>query len=342
MKKKEDSSQEEKLAGALGNIGGVSDDKEFDSFIAKTDKISEQKFYDGDEEKAEPADAPADISGWVNIDRSELSERGVFYPDNWDFFIRPATVEAIKAWSVVDDTNPNVVDNALNDVLKQCVKIMAGPVRISWNKLAGWDRFWFVLKVRELTFVKGESKIEFTEPCDSCGEEITYTLDAGSLIYDAPADEDIKESYDQETREWHVAGEDYGDTTGELGDMTFYIPTIEKDIMTKEWLIKKVQAKESFDEVFLKYLPWLLAKTPRDSDMFAHQVAKIFKDYKSWSTDKFTFINSVIDSITVTPSQSLKAVCPSCGEAAVSSIKFPAGIRSLFTVKSRYKKFGAK
>ena len=39
--------------------------------------------------------------GWIDVDKSLLGERALFYPEDWEFKIRPATVEAIRNWSTV-------------------------------------------------------------------------------------------------------------------------------------------------------------------------------------------------------------------------------------------------
>ena len=36
--------------------------------------------------------------GWIDVDKSLLGERALFYPEDWQFKIRPATVEAIRNW----------------------------------------------------------------------------------------------------------------------------------------------------------------------------------------------------------------------------------------------------
>ena len=37
--------------------------------------------------------------GWIDVDKRLLGKRAIFYPEDWNFRIRPATVEAIRNWS---------------------------------------------------------------------------------------------------------------------------------------------------------------------------------------------------------------------------------------------------
>ena len=58
--------------------------------------------------------------GWVPIDREELGIRSQFYPEDWVFSVRPATVQAIKNWTAIDENRPDIVNNVFNDILKSC------------------------------------------------------------------------------------------------------------------------------------------------------------------------------------------------------------------------------
>ena len=72
--------------------------------------------------------------GWIDVDRSFLGERAKFYPEDWRFKIRPATVEAIRNWSTIDEENVNSIDDVFNEVMKSCISIQtpAGPLPWAW------------------------------------------------------------------------------------------------------------------------------------------------------------------------------------------------------------------
>ena len=59
--------------------------------------------------------------GWMTVDRKLLGERDVFYPEEWEFRIKPATVEAIRNWSTIDEENPNSIDIVFDEILKACL-----------------------------------------------------------------------------------------------------------------------------------------------------------------------------------------------------------------------------
>ena len=54
--------------------------------------------------------------GWIPIDREEMGMRSTFYPESWEFMIRPATVQAIKNWTAIDEERPDVMNSVFNEI----------------------------------------------------------------------------------------------------------------------------------------------------------------------------------------------------------------------------------
>lgn len=276
--------------------------------------------------------------GWIPINREEMGLRSIFYPASWQFYIRPATVNAIKNWTAVDEEKANEVNRVFNDIIKTCVKIETKDInKASWDQINSWDRFWFILKIREYTFSTGESKVEFEDNCSECGEDIKFTLTSAGLYYDYP-DEDIIDKY-WDGFKWVIDPREYGLDSDEI---TLYLPKIEKDEAIIEWATNKVRNKQNFDETFIKYLIWLLDKPSKDAQMLDRQIQKIYNNYKKWDLDTFSFITDVINNININQSEKLKTTCPECGREATSTVQFPNGIKALFAIKSSVKKFGSR
>lgn len=275
--------------------------------------------------------------GWMPIDREEMGIRSQFYPQDWTFYVRPATVQAIKNWTAIDEERPDVVNNVFNDIIRTCVKIQTPTSSMSWQNINSWDRFWFTLKIRELTFVTGEQKIEFEDTCSECDEELMYTLRSENLFYEFP-DEDLIENY-WNGENWVIDPSDY-----DLDDpvITLYTPTIGKDQAIIDWATAKVRAGGKIDETFITFLVWMLPKASKDAQMLDRQIQKIYKEYKAWSVDMFSFMNDVVRNITINPSEKLRQTCPYCGAEATSNVQFPNGIKAIFNVATKAKKFGSR
>ena len=165
-----------------------------DKFLKRTKKVK-----DNDDISRDLSDNPDNVipisQGWIPIDKSEMGKRAMFYPESYEFYVRPATVQAIKNWTAIDEERYDVINKVFNEIIKMCVKITDNGVPISWGMINSWDRFWFILKVREYTFANGESKIEFEDTCSECDEDVTYELKSSSLFYEFPDDDIIEKLY---------------------------------------------------------------------------------------------------------------------------------------------------
>lgn len=278
--------------------------------------------------------------GWIHVDKALLGERAYYYPESWEFYIRPATVDAIRNWSTVNEENPFNVSDVLNEILKHCLAIKTPQGPQPWNQINSWDKLTFVLLVREYTFKNGEQNISFTEDCVNCDSAVTFKLDSQSLMFDMP-DQDVLKYYDRETRTWHIDPEEYDIPYDAI---TLYNPTIEKDVNIQAWLFERYQENKNYkpEGSFLKFLIWLAPKISKDSTIAKKQIKEYQIKYKSWDMDMYTFMEDVIRNIMVTPGQNLSAICPACGEEVTAQIRFPNGIGSLFNVRNKSKTFGTK
>ena len=306
--------------------------------LNKDEQDSLNAFLAKDKKRKEQV-AEANISeGWIPIDKEEMGIRAMFYPAEWEFSIHVATVQAIKNWTAIDEERPDQVNKVFNEIIKSCVRIDTHSDKgAGWAQINSWDRFWFVLKVREYTFMKGESKIEFTDDCSECETEITYTLTSQNLFYEFP-DEDLIEKY-WDGQVWNIDPREY-DVDEDM--VTLYTPKLGKDEAIIDWAVARTRNKQKIDETFITFLPWLMNKPSKDPQMLDRQIQKIYNEYKQWDVEMFQFMDDVVRNITINPSEKLRVKCPHCGMEATSTVQFPNGIKALFGVQSRAKKFGSR
>ena len=119
--------------------------------------------------------------GWIPVDKALLGNRAYFYPDEWEFRIRPATVEAIRNWSNINEENFIAMDDIFNEIIKSCLAIVTPQGMIPWGNINSWDRFFFLLLIREYTFIEGEYKFSYTEDCPECDNPVTFNLKSSAL-----------------------------------------------------------------------------------------------------------------------------------------------------------------
>lgn len=316
-----------KHAEVLGGHSALSDDEK----ESMKEFLNRRNVASGKEESAV-------ADGWIPLDRGELGKRSMFYPEDWEFSIRPATVQAIKNWTSVDEENPEELNKVFNEIIRICVRIVDGNgTTHTWHEINSWDRFWFILKVREYTFAKGESKIEYTDQCENCDEDLIFTLNSASLTYEFP-DDDLLKYWDGQ--KWVIDPREYD---VDADPVTLYTPKLGKDQAIIDWAIARArQGRKDVDENFIKFLVWMISKPSRDPQNFETQVRQAQNTYKSWDVDMHSFMSDVVRNITINPSEKLSTKCPHCGAEVTSQVQFPNGVRALFKIESKAKKFGSR
>ena len=317
-----------KLGHKIGGYGET--DKEADKEMVKEKQLSKI---------GESIKVNSDIrDGWMDVDKRLLGERAKFYPESWQFRIRPATVEAVRNWSTIDDENPNSIDDVFNEILKSCLSIVTPEGPLPWGNVRSWDRFYFILLIRQYTFVQGESKLEFTEDCPNCDNPVTFTLSSTALEFEMP-DPEVMPYFDEDTQTWNIDPTEY-----EVNEepITLDLATLAKDAAIKSWLIARIQEKKKIDNVFVRFLPWLAPSINKDDKLAQRQIREFEMKFKSWDTEMFSLMDEIIRNIAVTPATRLLTRCPVCGEEVAADIRFPNGVRSLFALQGGHKKFGKK
>lgn len=276
--------------------------------------------------------------GWMEVDRRLLGERDKFYPADWKFRIRPANVEAIRNWSTIDDENANSIDDVFNEILKSCLAIITPMGPRPWDNIRSWDRFFFILLIREYTFIKGEKIIQFDEDCKNCDNPVTFNLTSTALEYDLP-DPEVMPYFNVEKQVWEIDPIEF-DINEE--PITLYLPTLSKDTAIKSWMINRIRENKKIDNVFVRFLPWLAPSINKDDKLASRQIREYEMKFKSWDTDMFSLMDEIIRNVAITPATRLVMKCPICGEEVAADIRFPNGVRSLFAIQNRSKKFGKK
>lgn len=338
------------LEEQIGDMGGDSQNaigklKYKESYGGKTELSEEENselesFLDRSRKhrNIEPTEEIRIGNGWIPVDKSEMGIRANYYPENWEFFIRPATVQAIKNWTAIDEERPDIIVNVFNEIIKTCVKIDShSGTTVSWNQIKSWDRFWFILKVREYTYSTGQTSIEFQDECSECSEEIDYKLTSAGLFYEFPDQELVDKYWDGKA--WQINPREYD---VDYAPITLYTPTIASEMAIIDWGTAKLRSGGKYDETFINFLLWMLPNPSKDVQMLDRQISQIYKEYKKWSIDMFSFMSDVIRNITINQSEKLRVKCPHCGQEATSTVQFPNGIKVLFEVKTSAKKFGSR
>lgn len=348
------------IASQIGDLGGEPTNKEEGlgklvhkkSYGQREDLTTEEKAAEESflqrsnarrltlEDRYDEQDTPI-ADGWIPLSREEFGIRGQFYPEGWDFYIRPATPQAIKGWLSIDEKRAWELNQTFDEIIKLCVKIKSGESTISWRNINSWDRFWLILKVREATFASNKKTITFEDSCSECGSEMTFELRANTLHYEFPDDELINKYWNPEDMVWDIDPAEYGVKDHDI--VTLHTPTLIIQQTILDWAQRMRGRGKKIDETFAAtFLPWLLGKVGKDDNIIDRQIQKLEKEYRSWSVAMHAFMTDVVRNITINPFETLKQTCPHCGEEVVSNVQFPDGIKILFDTETGIQKFGSR
>lgn len=329
---------------SVTNRNKLSDEEQasMDEFLQKT-KTSGKRVIGESQigSHAEIIDETPVANGWIMMDKSKLKTNAMFYPEDWQFMIRPASTDAIKKWNSVDESRKDFQiqwNQVFNEMIKSSIAIKTPTGMLNWTHINAWDRFLFILEARRVSFTNN-NRIEFTEPCDVCGADVTYVVDTDSIYFDMPDQEIIDKHWDVDEMCWKIDPKDY-DMNGSI--IKLYPPTLGKNDAIFQWAYAQAQTGKQLNEGFLEFLPWMMKSAPKDAKLLDKAIKEYERQYRSWDFEMFDFMQEIIRNVNVASEDKLIATCPDCGSEVHSTIQFQNGLKSLFTMESGRKRFGRK
>jgi len=266
-------------------------------------------------QKAQDADVHL---GYHAIDEKGLPSGGRFYPEDAKISVRAAKVGEIRNFSIVDETNLVDMEEKLNYIVKNCVRITSGKKKLSYKDILEEDRFYILLSIRDLTFPEPENKL-MTQARDKDGLEFDVEISAKYFqLSTIPAD--IEKYYSHESRSFLIETKSFGTiemappTIGIMETVTDYIKT--KQINGGQW-----------DQAFLQVLPYI------QQDWRGFNERSIFQgeiDFQGWSERKYMLVYRLAEKMRVGIKPEM-LVQHEDGEVLVP-INFRDGLKSLFII----------
>ena len=262
--------------------------------------------------------------GWHSVNPEAFPSKGVFYPDGTKVQIRPATVKEIRQFSIVQDEDPFSIDEAMNHIMTSCVNVNI-PNKISnFKDLCEEDRIHIVLCVKDLTFVKGENKLNIPYECDECGtpngiEFCNANLRPGTI------DDKIMKYFDYESKTFKVQ-------TKSSGTLELAPPTIGVMRIITTYIKNQTQTpgqRKRLDQGFIKILPYIV---PTWRGFNEDKIKELEVDFQRWDATKYSTFFQIVDMIRVGVNEQVHSNCTKCGAEIRTPISFPRGIKSLFVV----------
>lgn len=269
--------------------------------------------------------------GWKNLPVSILPSSGFFYPEGTQIAIKPADVKEIRHFSTVDETDMLDINSKLNMVLDSCCRIKF-PLEglVDFRDIKQEDRFFLILAIRDLTFVKGENRIILTpdNPCNKNGCESKYPIELRTGVLSSYSlDPKLMKFYSRSKNKFIFPVKKIAK------EIEMSVPSI--GVMESISRFVKNQIKQGYDvdESFIKIAPFYFEDWRGLSDEVIKKA--MISSESSWSKEEFSVLFEMSKLIKVGTELEVKIPCDVCGEGEVTApITFPGGFRSLFVISN--------
>ena len=261
---------------------------------------------------------------YVNIPLDTLPSQGLFYPEGTRISIRAARVGEIREFSIINEEDPKDIRDKMTYIVSQCTKVYYGNTPGHYKDLLEDDRLVLVLKIRELTFINGQSSIKIPVPdgaCKTpgCHPQETVDFSSNKLEFLKPS-EKLEKYYDPAERCYNIQ-------TKRFGVIRLYAPTIGVTSVIADWIREQQMNGGKIDAALADILPY----TIKDWRGFSEkQVFAKITEMAGWSTEKFALVLRLKDEISVGIEFEITETCEQCGGEIKIPVSFPDGFRSLF------------
>jgi hypothetical protein len=273
--------------------------------------------------------------GWKNLPLGMLPSKGLFYPENSRIAIRSAEVKEIRQFSMIDEDDMLDIDQKLNMVLDSCCIIKFGDSDsvVSYRDLKQEDRFFVIMAIRDLTFIKGENRI-ILDGSGRCSTKDCKGMDVIELrtgvLSNYDLDENLMKFYSFDERKFVFPIRRIGKT------IKMTVPSIGVTKAISDFVRNSVKKGEELDQSFIKIAPFYFDNW-RGLDDFKIKEAMITSS-QEWTKEEFSAYFELAEKIKVGTKLQSRVECDACGAGEVTApIYFPGGFRSLFVISDIFR-----
>ena len=272
--------------------------------------------------------------GWKNIPVDLLPSGGLFYPDGTKIAIRPAEVREIRHFSTIDEDDNLDIEEKLTNIIDRCCRMdFPGEGVVSYKDLKQEDRFFIIMAIRDLTFVKGENSI-LLKPYKKCKSTPECPFKDGielrtGVLTSYEVDPKIMEYYSPESRSFIF------NIRKIEKSIELFIPSIGVTQEIASFVRECAKRSINIDEGFLNISPFLFDDW---RDLSFERIHNKMRESDYWSKEEYSLYFELSERIKMGTKLEVSQKCPVCGDEEVTAkISFPGGIRSLFVISDIFR-----
>lgn len=265
-------------------------------------------------------------SEWKNLPPATLPSKGFGYPEGFEIAIKAAGVREIRQFSTVDEDDRIDLDDKLNTILSKCMKIRWNGGFLEPYDLWYEDRFFVIMSIRDMTFIRGENKIllPVTKNCTKDDCNVPDMLELRSNFLDSfEVDPEILKRYNRDSYSFKFVPKDGSQ------EMDLYIPTVGVTTICRKILADKRRKGKTFDESFAKVASFIIPDWRGLDERMYDQYERSSAD---WTPLQFSIADQITEKINFATKSRIYSKCESCEGEVTADITFPGGYRSLFVI----------
>lgn len=268
---------------------------------------------------------------WKNLPPETLPSRGFGYPEGFEIAIKPASVSEIRHYSTIDESDRIDLDDKLNNIISKCMKIRWAEGFLEPYDLWYEDRFFVVMSIRDLTFLKGENRIllPVEKNCTKEECEIPDQIELKANLLDSfEMEPELLKRYNKDSYSFRMIPKDGSP------EMDLYIPTVGVTTIVRKILANKRTKGKKYDKSFAEVSTFIIPdwRNLTESTYDQYERASI-----EWTPLQFSIADQISQKINFATKSRIYSKCPSCEGEVTAQISFPGGYRSLFVISDIFR-----
>jgi len=267
-------------------------------------------------------------SAWKNLPPQTLPSKGFGYPEGFEIAIKSASVSEIRHFSTVDDSDRIDLDDKLNTIIKKCMRIRWNGGVLDHYDLWYEDRFFLIMSIRDLTFLKGENRIllPVSKNCTKQECQVPDQIELKSNLLDSfIIDQEIVKRYDGDSFSFKFIPKDGSP------EMNLYIPTVGVTTICRKIIAEKKAKGKKFDPSFANIATFIIPDWRALDERLYDQYERASLE---WTPLQFSIADQISQKINFATKSRIYTNCESCGGEVTAEISFPGGYRSLFVISN--------
>lgn len=254
----------------------------------------------------------------------QLPSKGLFYPEGTKIYINAATLNDIKRWTSMDETDASDILEKMESILESCCKIMFGGdsfVRANWKDILDIDRLYLLFAIHDYTFPPGHNDIHV-----KLNEKDDVILKKENVKY-VQFSEKLMKYYDEKHRcfAFPVRNAKLFEKTD--GKMRIYMTNIGVANFFTDYIRTCNERQDTYDKDFIQYAPLLIKDWRGLTNDKYYQLIDSTYDWGTYEWSLISKVVSVLKESSITPVLQYK---DNGGTEREAPLNFRDGFKGIF------------